>query len=223
MSVKTKMIPAPDEEFDNFFKAFHDAVTANPKGFGLSADDVTLIQTTYAAWAVAFPAHKASQLKSQQDTSIKNKVRDDGEAATRSLAKKINGNPAVDNAMRAQAAMPAHSETKSSIGAPTTAPVGRMEVGGRNTLIFHFTDAETPLVLAKPHGVHACEIRFFVGDIAPADEADFAFLAHDTRTPYTNTFPAADAGKTVHYLGRWLNAKLEPGPWGHVVSAKIPH
>jgi hypothetical protein len=65
-------------------------VTANPKGFGLSPDDVQLIQTTCAAWVVAFPTHKASQLKSQQDTSIKNKVRDEGEAAARSLAKKIN-------------------------------------------------------------------------------------------------------------------------------------
>jgi len=222
MSAKT-IIPAPDEEFDNFFKAFHDAVTGNPKGFGLSADDVTLIQSTYATWTVAFPAHKSSQLKAQQDTTTKNKARDAGEAAARSLAKKINGNPAVDNAMRAQAALPAHGVAKSATGAPTTEPVGRLEVKGRNTLILHFTDAATPLVLAKPHGVHACEIRIHVGDVAPADEADYTFLAHDTRTPYIDEHPASDAGKTAHYMMRWLNAKLTPGPWSHVISAKIPH
>lgn len=218
----SSFIPDPDEEFDNFLKAFHDAVTGNPSGFGLSAADVTLIQTTYASWIVAFPAHKTSQLKAQQDTTTKNKVRDAAEAATRSLAKKINGNPDVDNAMRAQAALPAHTLVKSAIGAPTTAPTGRLEAKGHYTLVLHFTDETTPLVLAKPHGVHACEIRIYVGDSAPADETGYTFLAHDTRTPYTDAHPASDAGKTAYYMMRWLNAKLAPGPWGNVISAKIP-
>jgi hypothetical protein len=44
----------------------------------------------------------------------------------------------------------------------------------------------------------------------------------DTRTPYTDTHPAADAGKTVYYWLRWQNAKGEVGPWSDVLSAKIP-
>ena len=61
-----------------------------------------------------------------------------------------------------------------------------------------------------------------MGDSAPADETGYTFLAHDTRTPYTDAHPASDAGKTAYYMMRWLNAKLTPGPWGNVISAKIP-
>ena len=33
---------------------------------------------------------------------------------------------------------------------------------------------------------------------------------------------AADAGKSVYYLLRWVSTKGQPGPWSDVVTAKIP-
>lgn len=48
------------------------------------------------------------------------------------------------------------------------------------------------------------------------------FLALDTRTPYADVHPAADAGKNVHYLLRWQDHKGNPGPWSDVIVAKIP-
>lgn len=215
-------IPSTDAEFDTFLKAFQAALSANPSGFGLVPADVTLIQTKYAAWTAAYGANTDAQLKAHETAVSKTKARDGAEAAARSLTKKINGNPAVDNEMRAQAALPSHDLVKTAIAEPATHPLARLEAKGHNTLVLHFVDSATPHANAKPHGVQACEIRIFVGDPAPADESGYTFLAHDTRTPYTDVHPASDAGKTAHYMVRWLNTKLEPGPWGDVVSAKIP-
>ena len=222
MSGGKKFIPGPDGEFDDFLKQFHDAVTASPDDFGLSAADVTLIQTKYAAWVASYGAHKVAQKEAHEAATTKDKLRDEAEGATRSVTRKINGNPAVDNEMRAKARLPSHATTKAPVGPPASHPLLRLEARGHCMVVIHFVDENTPQQNAKPHGVHACEICVYVGDQAPADENGFTFLAHDTRTPYTDTHPAADAGKTAYYIGRWLNAKLEPGPWSDVVSMKIP-
>ena len=161
-------------------------------------------------------------LEAQEATATKDKVHDSAETAIRGVVKKINGNPNVDNEMRAKAALPPHDRVKTAQHAPTTRPHGRLEAHGHNTLVLHFVDELTPHLNAKPHGVHACDIRIFVGTAPPADESVYIFLAHDTRTPYTDVHPTADAGKTAYYMLRWLSTRLEPGPWGDVVSAKIP-
>src|SRR5438309_1770241 len=45
--------------------------------------------------------------------------------------------------------------------------------------------------------------------------------ASHTQTPYTNTFNDVDAGKTVHYMLRWVNTRNEPGPWSETISVTI--
>ena len=215
-------IPDGDAELDTFLSQFTGAIAADPAGFGLSTQDVTAVQGPVAVWSKAFPDHKAAQLAARTAAKDKDKARSEAESIVRSTVKKINGNPSVDNALRAKAALPAHEEGRASIGVPTTRPLGRTEAGGHHTLVIHFVDETTPQRSAKPHGVHGCQIWSYVGDAPPADVSGYAFLALDTRTPYTDNHPEANAGKTVHYRLRWANTKGEPGPWSSVVSAKIP-
>lgn len=73
---------------------------------------------------------------------------------------------------------------------------------------------------AKPEGVRGCEIWCVTGP-GPASVADARYLATDTASPYLATFDAADAGKTVHYFFRWVNARNESGPWSATVAATI--
>ncbi len=62
-----------------------------------------------------------------------------------------------------------------------------------------------------------------MGPRPPADITGYTFLALDTRTPYTDIHPAADAGKTVYYyLLQWENTKGVPGPVSDVLSTTIP-
>jgi hypothetical protein len=216
------LIPGTDAEFNTFLKQFVGAVTTNPGAYGLSAADLAPIQDALAKWSAAYPAHLDAQQAALAASEIKAKGREIAEKATRFLVKKIEGHPEIDNALRVSAGLPPRENGKSVIGAPTTRPIGRVETKSNSTLVIHFVDEETPLKKAKPEGVHACEIRIHVGETPPTDASGFTFLAHDTRTPYADEHPSSDAGKTAHYVLRWLNAKLEPGPWSDVVSAKIP-
>ncbi len=130
--------------------------------------------------------------------------------------------PVVDDAARTAAGLRPLAHTRTAAAPPATRPIGRLEATGHAALTIHFADSSTPNHLAKPAGVHGCEIWVHVGDPAPADPSAYSFLALDTRTPYVDQHPAADAGKTVYYLLRWQNSKGESGPWSDVVSGKIP-
>ncbi len=66
-----------------------------------------------------------------------------------------------------------------------------------------------------------CQIWIKIGDPAPTDPSQLRFLDVDTSTPYKVEFQGEDAGKTAHYMLRWVNTKGEQGPWSQTVSATI--
>lgn len=138
------------------------------------------------------------------------------------MARKVHGSVGEDNTLRVAAGLKPREAARSSIGAPTTRPLGRIEVKANRTLVIHFVDEETPTRLAKPQGVQGCQVWSFVGDRKPTDASAYSFLALDTRTPYADEHHPEHAGKTAYYLLRWQNAKGETGPWSDVVSMIVP-
>ena len=216
------LIPASDDDFNKTQSTLIDAVAADPAKFGVTAKDVAALQTAQAVWMTAYPAHLKAQQHAQAATRAKEIARENLEALVRSTARKINGTHGMDNATRAEAGLPQRTGGRAVIGAPATRPLGRIEMKPNRTMVIHFVDEATPQRLAKPQGVHGCQIWHHVGDAPPADASGWAFVALDTRTPYAEEHEAADAGKVVHYRLRWQNAKGEPGPWSDVISARIP-
>jgi hypothetical protein len=222
MAATDDVFSSNEPEFDKFQKQFVAAVAADPAKHGLLNDDVVALQAAQAAWEPAYAAHIKAQETARTATQTKDGSRAKLEASLRSAARKINGSTEVDNALRASVGLATRSGTRSVIGPPTTCPLGRTESAGTATLVLHFGDAETPKSHAKPQGVQGCQIWSFVGEKAPVDPSEYAFIALDTRTPYTDVHPPVDAGKTISYLLRWQNAKGETGPWSSVITAKIP-
>jgi len=220
--MSTETFPSNAAEFNQAQKQLVTAVAADPAKYGLLKDDVVALQANQAAWELAYAGH----IKAQEDARIATQTKDVAqsklEASMRSAARKINGGPDVDNALRASVGLAPRTGTRSVIGPPTTRPLGRIEATGHLTLVTHFVDEETPKRAAKPEGVQGCQVWAHVGDTAPLDASGYDFIALDTRTPYTQEHAAEDAGKTAFYLLRWQNAKGEPGPWGSVIAAKIP-
>ena len=215
-------IPGSIEEFVKFLTTFSGAINADPQAFGLTPADAATAQSALQVLTDAIATADKARDAAATAVADQGKAKDAAEAVARGLTKKINGHPTVDNARRIKAGLAPHDEARTVIGAPTTKPIARLEISGHYTLTLHFVDELTPLKLAKPHGTHGCQIWSHVGDPAPADATGYVFLALDTKTPYTDVHAAADAGKTAYYMVRWVNAKGEVGPWGDVVSAKIP-
>lgn len=216
-------IPAADEDFDKLQTKLIGAVAADPAKFGCTDQDKAAALTTKVVWDKTYAVYLDAKAAFEKATEAKDAAREAHEPNVRGVINKVNVTPGMTNETRLDGGLPARDPSgRRIIGAPTTVPLGRIEVNGRLSLIVHFVDSTTPLKLAKPEGAHGCEIHFFIGDAAPSSPAGYGFLALDTRTPYVHTHAAADAGKTAYYLLRWQNPKGEPGPWSTVVAAKIP-
>lgn len=216
------VLPGSDAQFEIFQAHFITTVTKSPAKFGVTADDVAALAAAQKGWSVAYPAHLKAQQDAQAATQAKQTARGNLETVLRMAALKVSATAGTDNSLRAAAGLPVRVETRSVVGAPETRPIGRLEAAGSRTLIVHFTDEVKPNRLAKPEGIRGAEIFYFVGAEPPVDPDDYTFLALDTKTPYTHEHDPADAGKGVHYLLRWQNTKGETGPFGAVVSAKVP-
>jgi hypothetical protein len=65
------------------------------------------------------------------------------------------------------------------------------------------------------------EIWVKLGDTAPGNEKDCAFLAVDSASPYVASYDPTDAGKIAHYMLRWRMNDGTLGTWGETVSATI--
>jgi hypothetical protein len=214
--------PSNDGEFDLFQAQFIGTVAASPAKYGLLPQDVAALQADQATWQKAFAGHGKAQDDARTATQGKETARGKLEVLLRGMARKVHGSVGDDNALRVAAGLKPREGTRSSIGAPTTRPLGRIEVKANRTLVVHFVDEETPTRLAKPQGVQGCQVWSFVGEAKPADASAYAFLALDTRTPYADEHHPENAGKTAYYLLRWQNAKGETGPWSDVVSMIVP-
>ncbi len=220
--MSSNLIPPNDDDFHKLQTQFVGAVSADPAAYGVPAADVTQMQADQTAWNAAYPAHVKAQEDARTASEKKNASRGKLEADIRGAAKKVNGTPGVNNALRVSAGMPAHQETRTPSPPPATTPIGRSEPAGHAAVALHVADELTPKRAAKPAGARACQIWTHVGDPAPADPTGYGFVRNVTRTPYVDTHAPADAGKTVYYMLRWESAKGEVGPWSDVVIAKIP-
>ncbi len=75
---------------------------------------------------------------------------------------------------------------------------------------------------AKPKSILGCEVWCAPGTVnAPPAMEDYRYVGLSITTPYLAHFGAAEAGKMMYYLLRWINTRGETGPWGDVVGAFV--
>ena len=214
-------LPRPDADFNAWLRNFQTYATANLAPLGLTAADLTALQTAVTGWDAAFNAHTAAQAKAQSARQAKDDSRAEVEALLRPLSGQLQSKTDVTDAHRLALGLTVRSTTRTAASTPTTRPVMQVDTSQRLRHTLSWTDELTPTTRAKPDGVSGCEIFTKVGDPAPVDPEELKYLATDTASPYVVEFDGNKAGKTAYYMLRWVNTRGERGPWSHTVSATI--
>jgi hypothetical protein len=114
--------------------------------------------------------------------------------------------------------------TRTPIGPPTTRPLVKVDFSKRLSHRIAYADEKTPLHRARPRGMMGAEVWVKLtapGEAPPSGPADLRFLMLATRSPAIVEYGGADAGKTAHYMVRWLSRRGEPGPWSETASATV--
>ncbi len=217
-------IPNPDDQFDTYVvEKFAPYAATNATALGLSSAQTAALAAKAQAWGYSWTGFNNAESALVSATQDKDAKRKDLEDEIRAIATTVQANPAVTDAQKAALGVTVRKGTKTPVSVPTTAPsFQRIDTSTRAILRLFIVDASTPDSRAKPAGVQGCEIREQIGGTAPTEPSAMAFLAIETRMPYRADFDAADVGKTVWFALRWLNTRLEPGPWSPILPAVIP-
>ena len=212
-----KYIPQALGPFQEYTANFIRVVSAAPTDFGLTTAKVTPLSDSFAAYNAKRDAY--NNAKSVLDGAAKGQedARDDTIVVLREVAQFIQTRKETTDEQRGELHLPIHKDGRTPVPPPASIPNLRVEVerGGRHEVVF--SDAATPDRDRKPEGVMGCEIHEFIlepGATAPSDYASWPLVGIDTHNPYLRIHPPEHVGKDAIYVGRWLNAKGEPGPWG---------
>jgi hypothetical protein len=214
-------LPAPDTQLLAWAQNFTTYVNANLAALGLVAADVSTMMAAYTGFETAYPAHVTAQANAEALREAK----DDKKAlfidAVRPLVKKIQATPIVTDTQRAAMSITVPKESRTPVPPPATRPVAKVDTSERLRHTVEFVDEATSSSRAKPDGAVGCEVWYKVAATPPADPAELAFMGVSSRWNFEASYAGSDAGKTAHYMLRWVNAKGEKGPWSETVSATI--
>jgi hypothetical protein len=215
-------IPQADSAFDAYQGTFITYFSANVATWGYGAADALAFTTAQTAWSSAYAAHLAAIAAATSARTTKDSARSDLVALIRQYSQAIQTNPDTTDVHRGGLGITIPDATPTPVGPPTSSPVLQVDTSQRLQVTVSFADEGTPTNKAKPAGVMGCEIWMKLDGAAPTDLDDCAFVTLDTRTPHLVAFDGADAGKPVHFIGRWVSTRSEPGPISETVSTTVP-
>ena len=213
-------IPDSDADLKLWLRNFLNSANANLAALGLVAADLEPIAAAADTFDITIDKSVTAQAGARAAIEDKASARAVIEALVRPLARRLQATETIKDSHRQALGLNIRSTSRTLPATPTTRPVGTIDTSQRLQHTLSFVDENTPSSRAKPDGVAGCEIWVKVGDV-PVDPTELAYLATDTRTPYTAVFDGADAGKIAHYMLRWVNKRGERGPWSQTVSATI--
>ena len=221
MAIK-QIIPRREGDFNAWTNHFADTLTQHADEYFLTDIEVKDLKRLHAAWDKDYAAAISASDIARAATETKNETRAALEQLERNIAKRIMADTRVSNSLQKEAGLPVHKKTRTPVPVPTTSPKGQIVATNRLEHSILVTDSQTPTKRSKPPGVIGCEVMLLISETYSVNPADYSLVGLWTRFPDVVTFTAKDAGKTAHYLFRWINTKGEKGPWSPTTSATIP-
>jgi len=188
---------------------------------GLIPEELAALKSRQTAWETAYTNHRAAQIAAQSACRGKDNSRKSSEFLLRQVTPRLQVNPMVTDEVREALKITASQTQRTSVGTPSSRPLGQVDIKDRFQHVIHFVDEESQR-RRKPAGVFGCKIWVKLGDAPPTDpSSELKFLGTNTSTPFKIAYQGVDAGKTAHYMLRWVNKRGKTGLWSPTVSAII--
>jgi hypothetical protein len=215
-------IPGPDSAFDSFQSQYVTYFTTNAATWGYGLPETGAMGTAQTNWQTAYAAHLNAIASALAAKTVKDQRRAELTAEIQLRSNEIQVNSATTDTDRAGLGITIRDTQPTPVGPPVSSPVLQVDTSQRLQITVSFADEGTPTNKAKPAGVMGCEIWMKLDGAAPTDLDDCVFVTLDTRTPHLVTFDGADAGKPVHFIGRWVSTRGDKGPISETVSTTVP-
>jgi len=215
-------IPRTDAGFNTWQNEVATEAETNATAWGIPADVITDLKGYKSIWDTAYAKAENKQNRTSADVTAKNDASTSYQKFLRLFVTQwLSVNPKVSDADRTRMGITIHTNSRTSIPAPGTSPIGTVDFSLRLQHTIAYYDQVSAHSNAKPEGVLGCEIYAKVDGEAPTTVDEMKFLGTCSASPYVAKYEATKAGKIAYYWLRWVNRKGETGPWSMVVSAMI--
>jgi hypothetical protein len=225
-------IPRPDGTFDGWQQNFVEYASAHYVELGLESNTVTLLFVARANWELVHGKHVAARAAAIAARQAKDEGRAGYDKLIREVVRQIQAFAKTTDAQRGALGITIADAVATPVGAPTTRPLVKVDFSKRLLHRIAFADERTPTRRTKPRGIMGAEVWVKVtalGESPPTGPADLSFLMLSTRSPAVAEYGGADAGKTAHYMVRWLSrsprrppgAKQPARRWGRERSLTL--
>lgn len=215
-------MPRTDAAFNSWQNELATEVETNATAWGIPADEITNFKERKTPWDTAYAKAENKQNRTSADVTAKNTALGDYQKFLRTfITQWLSVNPKVSDADRTRLGLTIHTNTRTPIPAPGSAPIGTVDFSVRLQHTISYFDSNSAHSNAKPEGVTGCEVYAKVDGEAPTSVDEMKFLGTCSASPYVVKYDASKAGKIAYYWLRWVNHKGETGPWSTVVSGMI--
>jgi hypothetical protein len=191
-------IPNNDNDLNAWIANFNTVLNGNLATLGLVAADITTLSSTTSAFSASITTAMTAETAHRQATENKKTRRAALELAVRAMVKRVNGHPAMTDAIRAQLGITVPDRVWSRKGVGPEVPVVELELKPGQVVIHFGTTPGNELTNGKPAWALGCNIY----RKKPAD-ADWILIAFDTASPYVDTIsgPAGNYQYRAAYRG----------------------
>jgi hypothetical protein len=220
-------LPSKDALLLPFATNASSKITASPTSYGLLVGDATALASAVTGYSSALATSSNPSTRTKTAVMNKNVAKAQLVALIRSIAKRVQANPAVTAGQKTDLGLPVHSTTPTPVPTPSTVP----ELGfglvtmGTGIVTLKITDADVTNKRAKPTGVQGAEVYSFVGATGttplPTNLEDWRFEGLATRSTFDINYRPEDAGKTATIVARWYNAKGDVGPTSSPITGRV--
>jgi len=216
--------PRGDAELVPWGDQFNGYVQANFAALGLTGAEATGLNSAWIGFRIKYQVQVQARAAAAAATQEKARTRRAFEVLMQPAVRRIQTFAATTDAQRGALGITIPDHTRTPIGAPTSRPLVKVDFSKRLSHRIAFADERTPTRRTKPKGIIGAELWVqltALGEAPPTGAADLKFLMLSTRSPAIVEYGGADAGKTAHYMLRWLSRRGEPGPWSETASATV--
>jgi hypothetical protein len=196
---------------------------ANPIAttIGLTSAELTAFNALVTSYQTALAACDPG-VRSKAAVVTKNTARASLKASARSLAKLVEAQTSVSDAIKTELGLTVRSGP-TPIPPPATPPkIDVVSAVGR-TVTLRLHDSTGLKKRGKPDGVDGAAVYSFIGTTPPEDSTAWTFEGLTGRTKFPVQFPTSvAAGAQVWFTAFWFNERKQNGPAADKVTTNIP-
>ena len=217
----TDIFPLQKDNLRAWTEHFLNVAQANAVAWGLDPAEVADAVAAQASFAAALREQLEAINLAQAATRTQKAAQADLKRRVRRLARRISSTPAISDGDRLGMGLRLRDRNPTKSPVPASHPVVTIDTRLRLRHILRIVDANATDSRGRPAKTMGCEIWIAIGPEAPSDPKGFQYQGMATKSKHEVELLGENAGKTAHYLARWLNTRGEPGPFSETASATI--